>query len=140
MSRGFRYVRELSKDSERAIGFQNDTSDRRSIRGMPMKARFGSRRGVFSVLVCALALLLCVPLAQAQSAGTGALTGTVTDAQGGAVAGVTVTATTGPVGDYKFSLLPPGNYRLKFAAPGFKTSEVGNVTVTTTETATVNQA
>ncbi len=29
---------------------------------------------------------------------------------------------------------------MKFAAPGFKTSEIGNVTVTTTETATANQA
>lgn len=116
-----------------------------------MKVRFSGRRGVFSGLVCALALLLCVPLAQAQSAGTGALTGTVTDAQGGAVAGATVTATslatnqartatTGPAGDYKFSLLQPGNYKVKFAAPGFKTSEVGSVTVTTTETATVNQS
>src|SRR5690348_2406463 len=116
-----------------------------------MKVRFSGCAGVFSGLVCVLALLLCVPLAQAQSAGTGALTGTVTDAQGGAVAGVTVTATnigtnqgrtatTGPAGDYKFSLLPPGNYRVKFAAPGFKTAEIGSVTVTTTETATVNQA
>src|SRR5689334_3995166 len=118
---------------------------------MPMTSRFSGRRGVFSILVCVLALLLCVPLAQAQSAGTGALTGIVTDAQGGAVAGVTVTATnigtnqersatTGAGGDYKFSLLPPGNYRVKFAAPGFKTAEIGSVTVTTTETATANQA
>ncbi len=58
-----------------------------------MKSRFSGRRGVFSGLVCVLALLLCVSFAWAQSAGTGALTGTVTDAQGGAVAGVTVTAT-----------------------------------------------
>lgn len=116
-----------------------------------MSARFSGCWGVFTGLVCVLALLLCVPLAQAQSAGTGALTGTVTDAQGGAVAGVTVTATnigtnqersatTGAGGDFKFSLLPPGNYKVKFAAPGFKTSEIGSVTVTTTETATVNQS
>jgi hypothetical protein len=116
-----------------------------------MKARFSGRRGVFSALVCVLALLLCVPLAQAQSSGTGAITGTVTDAQGGAVAGATVTVTdlgtnqsrsdtTGPNGVYKFSLLPPGNYRLRFAAPGFKTGEVPSVTVNTTETATANQS
>lgn len=116
-----------------------------------MRARFGGRTGVFSVFVCVLALLLCVSMAWAQSAGTGAITGTVTDAQGGAVAGASVTATslatnqsrratTGAAGDYKFSLLAPGNYKLKFAAPGFKTSEIGSVTVTTTETATANQA
>ncbi|HEV3483212.1 MAG TPA: carboxypeptidase-like regulatory domain-containing protein, partial [Candidatus Acidoferrales bacterium] len=116
-----------------------------------MRARFGGRTGVFSVFVCVFTLLVCVSMAWAQSAGTGALTGTVTDAQGGAVAGVTVTATslatnqersatTGAGGDYKFSLLPPGNYRVKFAAPGFKTAEIGSVTVTTTETATANQA
>src|SRR5579862_7209626 len=116
-----------------------------------MRARSEGRRGVFSVLVCVLALLACVSLAWAQSAGTGAITGTVTDAQGGAVAGATVTATslatnqsrtatTGPAGDYKFSLLPPGNYKMKFTATGFKTAEIGSLTVTTTETATANQA
>lgn len=116
-----------------------------------MTVRFGGRRGVFAALVCVLGLLLSVPLAQAQTAGSGAITGTVTDAQGGAVAGATVsatslatnqvrTATTGPAGDYKFSLLPPGNYSLKFTAPGFKTSEIGSVTVNVTETATANQA
>jgi Carboxypeptidase regulatory-like domain len=116
-----------------------------------MKARFGGRAGVFSVLVCVLALLVCVPMAWAQSAGTGAITGTVTDPQGGTVAGASVsatslatnqsrTATTGANGVYTFSLLPPGNYKLKFAAPGFKTSEVGSVTVNGTETETANQA
>lgn len=116
-----------------------------------MKARVSGCTSVFSGLVCVLALLLSVPLAHAQSSGNGAITGIVTDASGGAIAGATVTATsrdtnqtrtatTGPAGDYKFSLLPPGNYRLKFTAPGFKTSEVGSVTVNTTETATANQA
>ncbi len=116
-----------------------------------MKARFSGGRGVFSGLVCLLALLLCVPLAKAQSSGNGAISGTVTDPSGGAIAGATVTATsratnqvrtatTGPAGDYKFSLLPPGTYGLKFTAPGFKTSEVASVTVNVTETASVNQS
>ena len=98
-----------------------------------------------------LALLLCVSLAQAQSSGNGAITGIVTDASGGAIAGATVTATsrdtnqmrtatTGASGDYKFSLLPEGNYSLKFSAAGFKTSEVASVTVNVTETSTLNQA
>jgi hypothetical protein len=116
-----------------------------------MKARFGSRTGVFSVFVCVFTLLVCVSMAWGQSSGNGAISGTVTDPSGGAIAGATVTATshatnqvrtatTGPAGDYKFSLLPPGTYGLKFTAPGFKTSEVGSVTVNVTETATANQA
>jgi hypothetical protein len=81
----------------------------------------------------------------AQSAGTGALTGTVTDPSGAVVPGVTVvlvsaetnqtrTVTTSNDGSYKFSLLPPGNYRVRFSASGFKTSEVPSVAVNVTET------
>jgi hypothetical protein len=100
--------------------------------------------------VCASLLLLCVSLSQAQTAGTGAITGTVTDSSGGAVANATVTATnkgtnqerqekTGVDGVYKFSLLSPGDYRLKFTATGFKSSDVESVTVNVTQTASVNQ-
>jgi hypothetical protein len=95
-------------------------------------------------LAFALLTLLAARLA-AQSAGTGALTGTVTDPTGAVVPGVTVvlvnpetnqtrTASTGSDGVYKFSLLPPGTYSVRFSAPGFKTSEVGSVTVNVTET------
>jgi Carboxypeptidase regulatory-like domain len=52
----------------------------------------------------------------------------------------TRTATTGAAGDYKFSLLPPGNYQLKFQATGFKTSTLGPITVNVTETETANQS
>jgi hypothetical protein len=80
-----------------------------------------------------------------QSAGTGALAGTLTDPSGGLVPNATVTATntatnqartttTGTDGAYKFSLLPPGTYRVKFTANGFKSSEVPAVTVNVTET------
>ncbi len=114
-----------------------------------MDSRFAGRKLAFSLLVCIAALFLCVSLAYAQSAGSGAITGTVTDPQGGAIAGATVTitsldtnqlrtATTGSAGDYKFSLLPPGNYSLRFVAPGFKTSQVASVKVNVTETATAN--
>lgn len=99
-----------------------------------------------SSLALALVLFtLSAATLAAQSAGTGALTGTVTDPTGAVVPGVTVvlvnpetnqtrTTTTGADGVYKFSLLPPGVYSVRFSAPGFKTSEVGAVTVNVTET------
>ncbi len=105
----------------------------------------------FSAFVClAVLCLLGVPSALAQSAGTGAISGTVTDPSNRSVPNTTVTltnvgtgqtrtATTGTAGDYKFSLLPPGSYHLKFQASGFKTDEVGPVTVNVTETATDNE-
>ena len=102
-------------------------------------------------LTAALLLLLWVPSLLAQSAGTGALTGTVTDPTGAVVPNVTVTLTsadtnqarsanTGADGTYKFGLLPPGTYRVRFAAPGFKTSEIGGVTINVTETPTLDRA
>jgi hypothetical protein len=86
----------------------------------------------------------------AQSAGTSGLTGTLTDQSGAAVPNVTVTivsndtgqtrtATTGADGTYKFSLLPPGTYRVRFAAAGFKTSEVSSVNLNVTETPQLNR-
>jgi hypothetical protein len=100
-------------------------------------------------LGCAL-LMLCVPPLAAQSAGTGALAGTVTDPSGGAIPGVTVTLTsidtnqtrtaiTGTDGIYKFSLLPPGSYRVRFSANGFKTAEATSVTINVTETPVLDQ-
>ena len=112
----------------------------------------GGHRLVVSVLAClSILCLLGVPSALAQSAGTGAIVGTVTDPSNRTVPNATVTltnmgtgqartATTGSAGDYKFSLLEPGNYHLKFQASGFKTAEVGPVTVNVTETQTANQA
>ena len=97
------------------------------------------------LLVAALLLVPWVPSIMAQSAGTGALTGTITDPTGAVVPNVNVTltsadtnqartATTGNDGTYKFTLLPPGTYRVRFAAAGFKTSDVGGVVINVTET------
>ncbi len=103
-------------------------------------------RTLFSGLgLCVVALLLFAANSLAQSAGTGALTGTLTDTSGGVVAAATVTltstdtnqtrvVTTGGDGVYKFSLLPPGTYRVRFSATGFKTAEVSSVIVNVTET------
>lgn len=115
-----------------------------------MITRFAGRKLVVSLLVCLGAVLLCASMALAQSAGSGAITGTVTDQQGRAVPNATVTAansgtnqertaTTGSDGEYKFSLLTPGTYRIKFGAAGFKTAEVSGVAVNVTETATVDK-
>ena len=87
----------------------------------------------------------------AQTAGTGALEGTVTDSTGAVIANVTVRATsadtgqvrtakTGPDGTYKFNLLPPGNYSVKFEAAGFSAVEVPSATINVTETNVLNRA
>jgi len=104
-------------------------------------------------LIVALIVVLLVtaaPVVLAQSAGTAGLTGTVTDPSGAAVPNVTVTltsndtnqvrtATTGGDGQYKFTLLPPGAYKVRFAANGFKTAEISAVTMTVTESATLDR-
>ena len=97
--------------------------------------------------VAILTLLFAIgsPLLMAQSAGTSALAGTITDPSGAAIPNVTVTITnndtgqsrtsaTGSDGTYKFSLLPPGNYKVSFAATGFQDVEVGSETLNVTET------
>jgi len=81
----------------------------------------------------------------AQTPGTGALTGTVKDPSGAVIPNATVTATsvdtgqtrttmTGGDGVYHFSLLPPGNYRIRIESSGFKPVEVPSVTIAVTET------
>jgi hypothetical protein len=90
------------------------------------------------------------PFLMAQTTGTGALSGRVIDASGKAVANATVTATsvnngqvrtvtTATDGSYKFDTLPPGNYRLRFEATGFKTLESPSASVNGTETAVLDE-
>jgi predicted porin len=101
---------------------------------------------------CGLAMLLLfvhAPSASAQI--SAAVSGTVTDPSGRAVANVLVTATnkgtsrareekTGADGVYKFSLLPSGDYRVKFTATGFKTADIESVTVNGTDRVGLNEA
>jgi len=86
----------------------------------------------------------------AQTPGTGALTGTVKDPSGAVIPNTTVTLTsadtgqarttmTGADGVYHFNLLPPGNYRVKIDASGFKPVEVPSVNVAVTETAVLDR-
>jgi hypothetical protein len=97
---------------------------------------------VFLTVSC---LSCFLPSLLAQSAGTGAIEGTITDPSGGVIPGVTVTLTSADTnqtrivtssadGTYKFALLPPGAYNARFAANGFKSAEVANVAVPVTET------
>jgi len=92
-----------------------------------------------------------VPSLAAQTSATGALSGTVTDASGAVVPNATVTATsldtgqarnatTGADGTYRFTLLPPGNYRVRIEATGFKPIEVPSATVSVTETAVLDRS
>ncbi len=115
-----------------------------------MHSRFSALKIACAMLVCLLALFIGVSPALAQSASTGALAGTLTDPSGAVLVGANVTATnagtgaarsttTDANGTYKFSLLPPGEYRVKFSAQGFKTVEVPSITVNVTETATLNR-
>src|SRR5437867_10752247 len=95
-------------------------------------------RTLFSL--CFVLFIISVPSLMAQTASTGALTGTVTDSSGAVVPGVMVTAisldtgqsrgvTTGEDGSYTLNLLPPGNYRVRFEIVGFKAVEVPSVKV-----------
>src|SRR5215510_14537792 len=80
----------------------------------------------------------------AQTASTGALSGTVTDPAGAVVTGANVTATNAATGEsrstvsdangaYRIPLLPPGSYRVEASSSGFKTVSFPTVTVVVTE-------
>ena len=116
-----------------------------------MRSRISATKIACAVVVCLLALFVSVCPATAQSASTGAITGTVTDPSGAVISGASVSTTnlatgqsrqttTDSNGLYKFSLLSPGNYSVKFSASGFKTVEVPSVTVNVTEIVPVDRS
>src|SRR5690348_11294049 len=87
-------------------------------------------RGMFRIFAVPFLLLLASIPAFSQ---TGAITGKATDGTGGLIPGVEVSisspamiggarsAPTDETGGYRFTLLPPGVYRVSFALSGFKT-------------------
>src|SRR5256712_10505030 len=100
--------------------------------------------------LCFVLFITSVPSLMAQTASTGALTGTVMDSSGAVLPGVMVTTTsvdtaqtrsviTGEDGTYRVTLLPPGNYSVKFELTGFNTAEVPSVKVNVTETAVLDR-
>src|SRR3954469_19542406 len=108
--------------------------------------RFTARVALFSI-----SMIIFAALVMGQTGGTGALTGTVTDPTGAVVRDAKVTATsvdtgqsrpstTGADGTYSFNLLPPGNYRVRFDAPGFQAVEIPSATVNVTETAVLDRS
>ena len=105
--------------------------------------------------VAALTILaLWLPLPQvsgAQTAGTGALTGSVIDAGGGTVAGAKVIVTSQATGEarsvitddrggFLVSALSPQLYRVEVSRDGFKTLSISGVKVTVSETTFSSQA
>lgn len=109
-----------------------------------------TRRGASRRITLAVVLFLFASCTYAQTSGTGALAGTVTDATGAVVPSATVTATnvetgqsrttsTGADGAFTIGLLSPGNYRVRFESTGFKTVEVPSATVNVTETNVLNR-
>jgi hypothetical protein len=111
--------------------------------------RFSSRLLAAVVL---LALVVAAPAAYAQSQATnGSIEGTITDASGAVLPGVTVTVTqaetgaertvvTNDKGLYRAPLLPLGTYTVKAELQGFKTFQQTGVRVSVGETAVVNAA
>ena len=113
------------------------------------------RSNRFSVAVRAVALLsVCSVLlvgkcALSQTAGTGAVAGTVLDSSGGLVAGAKVTVTSQATGesrtvvsssrgDYLVPALLPGLYTVAVSKDGFKKLDIRDVKVTVTETTPVD--
>jgi hypothetical protein len=99
----------------------------------------------WGTLVCALALLLVsATFVFAQGGGassTGSISGQIADDVGGALPGVTVTASspaqigvltavTNEEGIYRFPSVPPGEYKLEFGLAGFKTLVRDGIRVT----------
>jgi Carboxypeptidase regulatory-like domain len=115
-----------------------------------MNTRFSTTKLASVLFLCLAVLIACASTSFAQTSSTGALSGTVTDPSGGVITGATVTVkslatgqerttTTNSTGSYQVSLLPPGNYSVRFEAPNFKTLEVPSITINVTETPTLNR-
>src|SRR5580765_5401108 len=102
-------------------------------RNMRFYLAFITRRHVSMLGV--IALLTLLPSAGAQTAGTGALSGSLLDARGGTVAGAKVVVTSQATGEarsvmtddrggFLLSTLQPQLYRVEISKDGFKTLSI----------------
>src|ERR1043165_6303189 len=102
-----------------------------------------------SVILLGLALLLAPAMASAQTVAVAQLSGTVLDESGGALPGVEVTVTqtdtgmtrfviSGDKGDYVFTNLPVGPYKLGAKLSGFSTFEQTGIVLAVGDTRSVN--
>jgi hypothetical protein len=89
-------------------------------------------------LLCALLFSASVGIVAHAQTGTSTVRGTISDQQGKKIAGATVTLvstersftrtqTTGAEGEYTFSAIQPGTYRVEVEAQGFKKATINNV-------------
>ncbi len=97
--------------------------------------------GAFLRYVCGAVLLCAIGVGVASAQQTGILSGTVRDAQGGVLPGVTVTVSgealiggsqstiTGEAGSYQLPTLPPGTYVVTYELTGFTTLRREDVVV-----------
>src|SRR5438132_3067615 len=101
------------------------------------------------MFVAALSLALFATSSMAQTITTGSIEGLVTDPNGAAVKGATVTATspnlisaktanTGDDGRYQILALPPGNYKISINAGGFAKFESADFAVNLGRTSTAD--
>jgi hypothetical protein len=107
------------------------------------------KRNLFPHLAVVCAVVFWHVLPVYSQVGTATLSGTVTDPSGSVVgkAAVTLESTerkftrqvlTDGDGNYMFTALPPGTYRLKAAAPGFRDGEVDAVSLSSGQASTLN--
>jgi hypothetical protein len=112
-------------------------------------ARRVSGRAAWLCCLVAMFTLICAGTAVAQLSGKGEITGTVTDKTGAVVPGASVAATNGgsgittttkstASGDYNFSNLDPGIYKVSVTAPGFAKQTQENIHVNAMESQTYN--
>jgi hypothetical protein len=105
------------------------------------------------LLVCSLICLLVAtsPALFSQNTSTGAVSGTVTDPTGGAIAAAEVTltdtstnasrtASTNETGRYFFADVQPGTYNVSMSKAGFRVAKLVNQNVTVATTLTLNVA
>ena len=118
-----------------------------SISSFDIQGNRTSRCGALFLCATLVALfLLAMPaISAAQTAGTGGLSGTVTDQSGSSIAGAQVkvtseasgevrTVTTNATGYFVVPLLLPGTYHVEVSQTGFRSVTVPHVQITVTET------